>query len=60
MSFQSESEYFAECAATCRAVAARCKNVFDALANADLADRYDKYARAARRLETGTPPEEDR
>ncbi|MDF2495705.1 MAG: hypothetical protein K0S66_2639 [Sphingomonas sp.] len=41
MAFQAEAEYFTERATTCRAVAARCKNVFDALANADLADRYD-------------------
>ncbi len=57
MTFQSEADYFDERARTCRSAAARCKNVFDALANADLADRYEAYAKASRSREEAASSE---
>lgn len=54
MAAQSEADYFAERAKACRAAAAKSRDVFDALANAELAERYDAYSKASRDREASS------
>lgn len=60
MVFRSSSEYFAGRAVECRAAVEGAPDIGTALANADLAERYDRYAAEARRLEAEAIGPKDR
>lgn len=60
MIFRSAAEYFADRAASCRAAAAWAPDIANALANEELAKRYDAYSQQALMQQTEALPPKPR